>query len=256
MPAAFMLLMFLGISGTATILGWVAAAKIRKSDGQLHGMGFALAGGLPLPGLLFLVTIGVAAYFAIIYELWLGIALLLTLLFLGYKFMHILFRSMRGTKSALGIFAGKINMFLITALVGIWALAGALTYYQRPQVLEKATRSTSPSGIHVVSVVTWRRDILFSPDKVGYTFTISDNGGDTIKTWQVDAPNLLEKATTSEADFHFSKQGTIKWAEGKSPLSKVANKDNETAYFNINEYSLFTIDTSPIWGQNWRGKRW
>lgn len=53
--------LFLFLMLPATIMGWIAATKIRRSDGALYGMGFAAPSALFVPYLLLLILPIIAA---------------------------------------------------------------------------------------------------------------------------------------------------------------------------------------------------
>ncbi|MGJ8640623.1 MAG: hypothetical protein ACSHYA_14635 [Opitutaceae bacterium] len=58
---AIFLPLFLFLMLPATIMGWVATTRIRRSDGALYGMGFAASSALFLPYILLLIVPVIAA---------------------------------------------------------------------------------------------------------------------------------------------------------------------------------------------------
>ena len=123
---ALILLFVLILSILASILGWIAAARIRKSDGKLSGFRLAAFSALCLPTLLLLLISVLLSVLAMRFELVLGLAVLLTLLPLSVRCFQFLLRSVRGEKGG-PVFAWANNRYLYSGLIFLWMVGGILS---------------------------------------------------------------------------------------------------------------------------------
>lgn len=134
-PIVLLLLILILIPGT--ILGWVAAARIRRSEGKLYGLRIAAFAAMFVPTLLlilipvmaFAVAMRIGVFSSSLQEedsMILGAVLFATFALLSVKVFQGCLRHLRGKGTFRETFGLKRNRLLLIALALIWLVIGGL----------------------------------------------------------------------------------------------------------------------------------
>lgn len=226
-----------------TLLSWIAAARIRTSEGKLYGLRLAAISGMILPTLVFILM--PFAFTAILIRIqshtlsfpWHDVTFLVAGVFITFAFLSIkLFQGCRRRILGIGTFrerfALKKNRIVIGFLALLWIGLGSLTYLQRPQKLDDDTTSKSPDGEFSARASTWHSRRIFISDLTTYRFEIIDRDGNPKSVRQIPvamtghSQNITDFSESSE--YWFSKIGAIAW-----------ETDSSEAYFLVNGSEFF-----------------
>lgn len=225
-PIFVVLLLSLLIPGT--ILGWVAAARIRHSGGKLYGLRLAAVAAMLVPSLLLalipvassIILLRIAAFkpkpelIAGSSEL-LSIGFFLTLSLISIRIFHGLLRKVLGKGRGRDAFRLKTNRLPLIALGVCWILLGTLIYLQRPRHVDKMVSADSSDKLFAATGTTWSQMRIFGSDKLYYKFNLQGRGGTINQTWRVAVPTsklAKDYLSSPSSNYYFSKHGAIEWS--------------------------------------------
>lgn len=227
---ALFLILLLLVPGT--ILGWVAAGQIRRSEGQFYGLRLAAFAGMFFPALLLLVLplvltallarlTAVASAFATFDAVLLVVFLFASLSFPCYRIFQVGLRRILGKENVRELFSLKRNRVPLLVLAILWIGAGSLALFQRPRQVDKAVTSTSSDQIFVAKGSTWEQRQVLGSQRVFYRFEVLVHDG-AVRAWR-DIPiptSLLESNDPAdpESDYVFEDKGSIRWNESQSTV--------------------------------------
>ena len=225
-PLAPILLSFILFSVPGGILGGIAAGRIRSSQGQLRGMGFAVFAAMtPVVVVTSVVLFGASA---LLFHLITGagephpdkitlvlsgIVVALTVLGLLILILGACFRYLRGTPAPP---RQKRRRFVALTLLVLWIALGGLFWLQRPRLVDSWLSSVSDDEQYSAKASTWHRMRVFDGDHLTYRFVVRGKGGSIIEKREIPVPvNMLAKdyLVPPNKDLYFGDKGNIRWHE-------------------------------------------
>jgi len=162
----FFLLLVLVAVVPGTVMGWIAAKRIRESQGALHGMGFAALAALPLPMLLALVVILLVLTFLFrwcvihgqsdLTEVLIFVPVLTTGLILWIKWFRALLEHLTEGEPIIAGFISRLNRVTVITLILVWLICGglfamAMIRTERPPISPPVEAGVASSGVVVSS---------------------------------------------------------------------------------------------------------
>jgi hypothetical protein len=241
----FILLMLITIPGV--IMGWVAAGRIRRSEGKLYGMRFAAFAALFYPilllfAVLFILCAFVFRFSTFSYNLNNEAALLIlaplitTGLIVWFKFSQALYHGVtKGEPIPIG-FRNRLKIRTAAIITILWLGCGTAMYLQRPKPMGNVMNSQSPGGEFIVEASTWHRMRIFGSDELSYRFEIVDQRSSEDRAWEIPVKSLPTwNDGSSPPNYGFAENGTIHW-----------EADNSEVVFRMDGSDVFTIATNPI----------
>ena len=239
------LLMLITIPGV--IMGWVAAGRIRRSEGKLYGMRFAAFAALFVP-IIIIFILPLAVCFLVLrlstfslgfeedYALLFTIPIFATGLILSYKFSQALYFGVTKGESILRGFIRRLNWLTLGALAVLWIGFGVVMYLQQPKPIGNVITSQSTNGAFRVDASTWHRMRIFGSDELCYRFEIVDHRSSEDRAWEIPVKSLPTwNDGSSPPNYGFAENGTIHW-----------EADNSEVVFRMDGSDVFTIATNPI----------
>lgn len=221
---ALFLVFFVVMLVFGTILGWVAAGRIRRSEGQLYGLRLAAFAGLFFPALLALITPLVVAT-AVARSLsattqasgpFLAIAALVSLAFVSVRLFQAARRNILGKGEIRELFGRKKNRVPLILISLLWIGVGCVIFLQRPRQVDEVVKSESENQLYQATASTWEQRQVFGAKRAFYRFEIAGRGGTVNRSWDVLIPTAeLAKSHSASpiAHYWFEKEGSIQWHE-------------------------------------------
>jgi serine/threonine protein kinase len=220
----FILLSFILFSVPGGILGWIAAGRIRASEGQVRGMGFAIFAAMtPVVVITSVVSFGASALLLHLIAgephpdkitlVLSGIVVALTALGLLILILGACFRYLRGTPAPP---RQKRRRFVALTLLVLWIALGGLFFLQRPRQVDSWLSSVSDDEQYSAKASTWHRMRVFSGDHLTYRFVVQGKGGSLVMEREIPVPvNVLAKdyLVPPNKDLYFGNKGNIRWHE-------------------------------------------
>jgi hypothetical protein len=242
--AIFIFLLIL-ITIPGVIMGWVAAGRIRRSEGKLYGMGFAAFAALffpililiAIPLILSVMVIRITTYPFGVETAVLGvIPVVATGLILVSKLSQAMYRGVTKGESILSGFRNRLKIRTAAILAILWLGCGTAMYLQRPKPMGNIMNSQSTGGDFIVEASTWHRMRIFGSDELCYRFEIVDQRSGENRAWEIPVKSLPKwKDGSSPSNYGFAENGTIHW-----------EVDNSEVVFRMDGSDVFTIATNPI----------
>lgn len=224
----------------ATICGWVAASRIKRSEGKLYGLRLAAFAGLFFPGVvLFLIPVvctTLVIRLSMISDkepsVILGVAVFITFAFLCVKVFSGLWRKILGKGRIRQTFGLKKNKYGFGFLVILWIVTGVLLFVQRPRQEGKVSSAESLNFSYQAEASTWRQMHIFGRDRLTYRFTLEGKGGSIQEEWEIPVP-----FSKTKPEYVFSERGIIQWRQ-----------DSSLVFFMVDGRKVFQIETKPLRG--------
>ncbi|MFT5468003.1 MAG: serine/threonine protein kinase [Verrucomicrobiales bacterium] len=208
------------------ILGWIAAGKIRASEGQLKGMGFAIFAAIPTVALLAIALLSAAAGGLVGLVFFLdplgpdqltlsisGTVVTLTGLAVLWMILGTCYRRLKGKPAP----TRRLRRWLTASiLIILWIAIGALFWLQRPQQLDSWLSLDSDDQQHLAMGSTWRRTAVFGDDRLTFRFVVQGKGGTIQEKREIPVPvDQLAKdyRVAPASDYFFGDKGNIQWSE-------------------------------------------
>jgi hypothetical protein len=245
----FAILIFLMILITipGVIMGWVAAGRIRRSEGKLYGMRFAAFAALFFPILAVFILPFAIIFLAFTFlslnqvfdrshAILFATPILAIGLILGYKFSQSLYFGVTRGEPILAGFRRRLNSLTLGVLAVLLVAFGSVMYIQRPKPVGNVMASQSTGGAFKVEASTWHRRWIFRSDELCYRFEIVDQRSGGNRAWEIPVKSLPKWSdNSSPSNDQFGENGSIHW-----------KADNSEVVFKMDESDVFTIATDPI----------
>ncbi|MGJ8642291.1 MAG: hypothetical protein ACSHX9_02690 [Luteolibacter sp.] len=228
-PLVLLLFIFLFFILPATIMGWIAAGRIRNSEGRLYGLPLAAFAALFVPVLMLVVISTIPALVvvrlaAVTYETdrltatLVAFVLFATCLIFTIKLSQSLYCRVTKGEPIWKNCRGRFNLITIGLIAALWWGAGILIYVQRPQAIGEEKVVRSPDGELIATGSAWHQYRVFSDDKTHYQFQVRQKEGGLYKnhTFRI-LPTSVPVKELEEYDF--GKNGVIRWSDDSAAVS-------------------------------------
>ena len=226
---------------TGCILGWIAAARIGASQGQLRGMVFAVFAAMTpviLLSSVMLLSSGAALHGLLrdtlyadeLTEILIGCVVTLTALALLGAILDSCFRHLRGISTPP---RQKHRRDVALTLLVLWLALGGLLWLQRPRSVDSGLQSYSTDNQYLASGSTWHHMRVFGGDVLTYRFNLVGKRGTVIKNREIPIPRSLlaeDHLVAPNKAYHFGEKGDIRW-----------HLQDSSVEFCIGDLSLHTI---------------
>lgn len=205
-----------------TIMGWIAAGRIRNSEGRLYGLRLAAFAALFIPVLILVVVSIMPAFIGVriagyhydaddFTMILVAFVIAATFLIFSIKLSQSLYCRLHKGVPVWKNFRERINVITIVTIVVLWWGAGIVVYLQRPQEIGAAKMEKSPDGKLIATGTTWHRNRIFSADKTNYLFQVHNQEGGLYKSHAFHIlPTTVPVMNAEEYDF--GKNGAIQWS--------------------------------------------
>lgn len=223
---SFFILAFLFVF-PGTVLGWIAARRIRESEGQLYGLRLAVVAAMVFPSLLLVALPLVACALVLRFgsvsldfakedALVLMVVVFATLALFSVKIFQSCLRVLFGKGGIRELLSFRKNWLIWVVLILLWVGMGAILFVQRPRQIDGLSGSESSDEIYSVSASTWSRMRIFGSDRFFYRFELQGRGGTVHEVWDVPVPTAkLAKDYLSSpiSEYFFESKGSIQWKD-------------------------------------------
>lgn len=235
--AFFGLILILLLLIPGTILGWVAAGRIRRSEGQLYGLRLAVFAGMFFPTVLLLVLpFATTAIMVRVSVFSLSLSkidgvLLAALVFASSAFLSVRIfqaslRGILGKRKNRELFRWKKNRVPLIVIALLWIGIGVLFFLQRPRQIDELVTSESKDQMYQAKASTWHQMQAFGSDRVFYRFKIRGKGGAVNQSWDISVPTAelaKDYLTSPISDYWFEENGSIRWGEANSKVEFIVS---------------------------------